>query len=398
MKYFLSKSDGPRALADVLRIARKPGDMIGAKDLDLELPGPWAYPEFRYRMLAPWVDLSLEKCRVTMPPDFVVRRTLNTDTGELVDRPDRDLPMLWCGYSSRVFAEGTTFHAKWEDFPGWCPSGIRFVDGGDWAAHGGTMIGGSGMYAEQAKEQGIHLLSNGSEAFMLSSGGTPGAIAVSDWKFIDPKPGSYTSMLMIGGDAPLASTYRNRETGSEAFMLSKDELLTPKQFPSVKNISTEGDDYWFSFSANVQPRNWNEGPAVTFTSCSSKGARHAFYNDTGHTSARLDWLTIQDNRYAAIRMVGGAQEHVRNISLHAPSITAECFVNLEGPSKSTISATGHKNDVEAGSIIKCRRLAVIANSGHRVIVRKDRIVPWTDDAAFPTFHANTADAQPPIII
>ncbi len=383
MKYTLTKSDGRRALADVLRLARKPGDLIDAENIELDLPGPWAYPDLGYRMLAAEVDLNLKNCRLYLPSDFAERRSLNTDSEQLVTRPDRDIPMLWCGRSSRVFAEGTRFIVNDEDFRDWNAGGIRFVDGGDWEFGGGCVFdGGHGLHTHTATERGLKLLSpHGSECFLLSSDGQPGRIRVSDVAFNVKVDGSYTSCCMIGGSKPLALTYKDRETG-------EIKPMDDTSMPNVEVVQCFGNDYWFAFSANVQlpPELWNISQAVRFAHCTSTGARHFFYNDTGHTSAHMWDCHPMATTYADVRMVGGVESNRRFLSLSECTLEADCAINLEGPAQSIVM-------VDSLSSVKSNRLAVIANSGHRVIVDDSNVL-----AGKCAFVPNTTDAVPPILI
>lgn len=382
MKYTLTKSDGRRALADVLRLARKPGDLIDAENLELDLPGPWAYPDLGYRMLAAEVDLNLKNCRSYLPFGEAELRTLNTDSGQLVTRPDRDIPMLWCGRSARVFAEGTRFIVNDEDFRDWNAGGVRFVDGGDWEFHGGIFDGGHGLHTHTATELGLKLLSpHGSECFLLSSDGQPGRIRVSDVAFNVKVDGSYTSCCMIGGSKPLATTFKDRTTGEIKPMDSHN-------LPLVKNVQCFGNDYWFAFSANVQlpPELWNIGPAVRFSDCNSTGARHFFYNDTGHTSARMWNCKPMATTYADVRMVGGVESDRRILRLSECVLEADCAINLEGPAQSIVM-------LDALCTVQSNRLAVLANQGHRVIVDDPNIL-----IGKCAFVPNTTDAVPPILI
>lgn len=303
MKVILYKSDGRDALARALRAIRVKGAIISGEDLDLDLDGPWAYPEFNYRMQAAGVVLELTKCRLYLDPKSAV---LQIDGKE---RPDRDLPILWCGEGAKVFCPQCHWFLQPEKFPGWNLQGLRFLDGGDWETHGGTAHGLTGSPKGDGHEV---------ESFGVSSDGNPGrGIRASDWQFLECT--GYASALMVGGRNPLPPG---------------------EGCPTVENIRVEGSGYWFGVSANVAPTDWADGPAVRFRDITVVGARFGFYNDTGSTSAELTNFTTASIEWTDIGLVGGNAADRREVIVRSGILSSDCATDQRGPATSRVVLTG----------------------------------------------------------
>lgn len=307
----IHRSDGPLAFDAALRLARNPGDVIELVNVDqVETMGPWAFPEHNYRSIGR-CKIDAGQTRIVLSPN-ATRKTLSA--GNLVDRPDRDLPIAFAERDARI--EGGVWDCNEAAFRNpdpakcWFTSGIRFEDGGDYQALGLEVVGIRGTY----RDRGAKTFNADVEVFAISSNGLPGINHdVRECIVQGCADDSYCSGIMSGGSVRIPSMAISAHT---------------QRIGSVVNCRVDlGSKNWFAFSSNVQTEDPNLGLFVEFFDCKGKGVQRGFHNDTGGTMARLTNVDLESS-WSDISLAGGLPSDRRTVLVDNCTLRAATTIDL----------------------------------------------------------------------
>lgn len=342
-------SDGPTAYDDALRIARGVDDVIQFVNVDhVETLGPWAFPEFRYRSIGR-CRIDAGKTRIVLSPD-AIRKTVSAD--RLVWRADRDLPIAFAEEGARI--EGGVWDCNEAAFRDpdpakcWFTSGIRFEDGGDYAARGVKVVGMRGTY----RDRGAKTRNPDVEVFAISSNGRPGVNhEIVDCVVEGCADDSYCSGIMSGGSIKITSD--GIPDGTSRIGL-------------VNGCRVDlGSGNWFAYSANVQTEDPHRGLFVEFIDCTGKGVQRGFHNDTGGTMARLTRMDL-DSSWSDISLAGGLASDRRIVLVDSSTLRASTTIDLAqitGEStvmvlRSRVSAATRHGSISGGGAIVFDRVSL----------------------------------------
>ena len=174
-----------------------------------------------------------------------VRKTLGSN-GVLVDRPDRDLPILWCGPEVRIL--GGTWDANFAAHDGWFTQGIRFF--GRFEIQDARIIGMSG-----SKVSGTH--SGSVEAFAISSEGLTAGSRVERVIVERCRVNSeddYVSGIYLGSTVPSPDDAPpSRVVGCEVDFRGRGQFAYSSDEPTVfENCVGYASRFWYSDTSNTR--------------------------------------------------------------------------------------------------------------------------------------------------
>lgn len=208
----------------------KPGDVIRLQPGRHTTRGNWAHRN--YGTTFSGIRLEGVRAETGEVPILALQDPVTSWLG--VERPDRDLNILWLGNECSV--SDLHLDCSCPSHPDWCVGGIRFYGKFRLADCIITSLRGTaGKF----------------EVFGVSSWGNTGGSQVIRVAVQDVKPSSYVSGIFLGG------TVKTRETST------------------VQSCWVDlGSGNWFCYAANF---------STVVTECSGQGAEAWFHNDFGET-------------------------------------------------------------------------------------------------------------------
>lgn len=316
--------------------------------------GPWAFEPPAYLSVPAGVTIRAGGATVRLVDPET--RTVGAGGG-LVDRPDHDLPILWCGAGVRIF--GGTWDANQVAQRGWYGQGIRFF--GRFEIRDARIIGMSGSRRSGTPSGAV-------ESFGISSQGeTSGSVvervAVERCRVVEPNE-DYVSGIYVGStEAPPAGAVPSRVRECEVDFGGRGQFAYSSDEATIfENCVGYASRFWYSDTSNSR--------GTRLMGCRGRGiyaAVSAVGSNPGQGGATND--------HREIVMIGGEYDfpravewwdQTRNKTLTGGVLAVDVTFNCRTP---WTDRSGKLLDTWRSAVVS--RQGVIAFAGCRFSTEKD---------------------------